>query len=341
MLTDESERASHGRTVRSLISYASEDRNAVAYPLQEALQREGLKVWLDQGQLRLGESVAGRIRQGLRDSLFTVAILSPDYLRKEWPKRELEASLDKVLPVLHNVTHERVRAEAPLIAALKSVSLEKDGQTSVVAAILDRVRSQQPKPRSDIAVDLAHGQAGRQGWDDLETAIDRVYPNTNKLVRGFFEEQTVLAASRVLILPPPRKYRFSRAEIDKIESWVAAGGGLLLMGHYAERHHEMNISEVAWRFDFEFVDDVVLPASRADRAHARTTDAAYIVPATPSVSTHPLAAGVQKAAFISSASVRSTVIGSIEFTLDTPADTVIARPLGKIDADGGENSLMM
>jgi len=38
---------------------------------------------------------------------------------------------------------------------------------------------------------------------------------------------------------------------------------------------------------------------------------------------------------------RSTVIGPIEFTLDTPADTVIARRSGRSIQMGGENFSMM
>ncbi len=47
------------------ISHASEDTNAVAFPLKAALEREGLRAWLDREALRLGESVAGKINAGL------------------------------------------------------------------------------------------------------------------------------------------------------------------------------------------------------------------------------------------------------------------------------------
>jgi hypothetical protein len=104
------------------ISHASEDKNQVAFPLKLALERERLRVWLDHEELKLGESVPGSISDGLRDSRFAVVILSQNFLRKDWPKRELDAALDKVLPVLHGITHGQLQAAMPPVPALKSVS---------------------------------------------------------------------------------------------------------------------------------------------------------------------------------------------------------------------------
>jgi hypothetical protein len=323
------------------LSHASEDKNAVALPLHDALTRANLRVWLDREELKLGHSIPGTISDGLRDSQYVVVILSRAFFAKEWPRRELEASIDKLLPVLYGVTPEQVKAEMPMVGALESVSWDL-GEAIVTAAILERIQAGPTVPRSDVAVDLAHGQAdiaGRKGWDDLEAAIDSLYPAITKLRHGIFEESAVFDKTRVLILPPPRKYRFAKPEVDKIESWVAKGGGLLVMGHYAERHHDMNISEVAWRFNLEFGDDVVLPPAHVVRGHARSVDPKYIVRALPSAIDHPLAAGIREAAFISAATVRSTTSDWPEFTLDTTADAVVARPLGLIDPAGARECL--
>src|SRR5688572_1660795 len=90
------------------ISHAREDKVAVARPLAEALLRSGLRVWLDEQEISLGDSLTGKINEGLAQSRYGVVILSPDFLAKEWPKRELGALLaielkhgKRVLPVLH------------------------------------------------------------------------------------------------------------------------------------------------------------------------------------------------------------------------------------------------
>ena len=47
----------------AFISHASEDKDTVAIPLVAALQRAGLRVWLDQLELRVGaclQAIGGR-----------------------------------------------------------------------------------------------------------------------------------------------------------------------------------------------------------------------------------------------------------------------------------------
>lgn len=317
------------RPFHVFISYASEDRNGVAAPLAAALRSEKLNVWFDTDELRAGDEVHGRVEDGLRDSSFVVAVITPDYLRKDWPRRELAAAAGGVIPVLHGITREELQAKAPLIARLKTLDWG-DGRNAT-EAIVARVRETPRGARSDVAVVLAHNQAD---WDDLEAAIDERLPEVTKLTRGFFDDVALLDASRVLIMPLPHKYTLTRSEVDRIEKWVQGGGGLFLMGHYAERHHETNASAVAWRFNLEFGDDVVMPASETDRAHARSVNPAYTVVATPSPAGHALAAGVRETAWISAASVRSTVVDAPEFTLASGSETVVMRPLGRIEPTG-------
>jgi hypothetical protein len=118
-----------------------------------------------------------------------------------------------VLPVRYGITQDQVRADAPLIGALKSISWD-EGDAKVAAAIVDRVRAGTPTPHSDVAVDLAHNQTD---WDDFAGAVEAMYPKVTKLVRGLYEEEAVLKATNVLILALPRQYRFSKPEIDKIQ----------------------------------------------------------------------------------------------------------------------------
>ena len=76
------------------ISYAREDKAAVAKPLAEVLLRAGLRVWIDEHEISLGDSLTKKINEGLARSRYGIVILSPDFLAKEWPKRELAALLE-------------------------------------------------------------------------------------------------------------------------------------------------------------------------------------------------------------------------------------------------------
>ena len=59
------------------LSYASEDRRAVAIPLKEALEKLGAESWFDQHELAIGDSLSQKINDGLKESRFVVVIVSP------------------------------------------------------------------------------------------------------------------------------------------------------------------------------------------------------------------------------------------------------------------------
>lgn len=71
------------------ISHASEDKETVVLPLCAALRRAGLKIWLDRQELHLGDSLREKIDEGLANSRFGVVVLSPSFMAKGWPRREL------------------------------------------------------------------------------------------------------------------------------------------------------------------------------------------------------------------------------------------------------------
>ena len=126
------------------ISHAHEDKEDIARPLALALRRRGLRVWYDDFSLGLGDSLRKAIDCGLANSRFGIVILSPNFFAKQWTEAELSAlytrqqsEKDKViLPILHNIRHEEIRAHSPLVADLVSIST-----TLPLPDIVDRVLS--------------------------------------------------------------------------------------------------------------------------------------------------------------------------------------------------------
>lgn len=104
------------------ISHASEDKSLVR-PLAEALRAAGLSVWYDEFTLHVGDSLRRSIDDGLVRSKAGVVVISPAFLRKEWPKKELDALVARessgtqlLLPVWHEVTADQVATHSPLLA---------------------------------------------------------------------------------------------------------------------------------------------------------------------------------------------------------------------------------
>jgi len=58
------------------ISHASEDKDDVVRPLAHALQDGGLKVWYDEFELKIGDSLRRKIDSGLAKSRFGIVALS-------------------------------------------------------------------------------------------------------------------------------------------------------------------------------------------------------------------------------------------------------------------------
>lgn len=113
------------------ISHASEDKAELAAPLALALKKRGLTVWYDDFSLALGDSLRRSIDKGLANSKYGVVILSPDFLSKEWPQRELDALITReingtkvILPVWHNVNADYLGKYSPLMADRFAISSE-------------------------------------------------------------------------------------------------------------------------------------------------------------------------------------------------------------------------
>jgi hypothetical protein len=64
------------------ISHASEDKLDVARPLSERLVAAGFRVWLDENELSLGDSLRRKIDQGLSRSRYGAVILSRSFFSK-------------------------------------------------------------------------------------------------------------------------------------------------------------------------------------------------------------------------------------------------------------------
>jgi hypothetical protein len=106
----------------AFISYASEDKELVR-ELTQALRAAGLRIWLDDQELRLGDSLREKIDEGLAASRFGIVVLSPRFIAKRWPRQELnglmareESGRKVILPVWHELDKATVAAYSPMIA---------------------------------------------------------------------------------------------------------------------------------------------------------------------------------------------------------------------------------
>jgi len=90
------------------VSYSSADRK-FARRLAANLQGRGARIWFDEGQIDVGDSLIEKLRDGIDRMEFLLVVLSPDSVRSEWVRREVDVAMTqeiegkriKVLPVLY------------------------------------------------------------------------------------------------------------------------------------------------------------------------------------------------------------------------------------------------
>jgi len=124
------------------ISHASEDKDAVVRPLAEALVIRGLKVWYDEFEMKIGDSLRRKIDKGLAQSRFGIVVLSKDFIRKGWTNYELDGIISKsntgeqiILPIWHGITKQEVLDYSPSLAD----KVARNTASSTVDEIADEI----------------------------------------------------------------------------------------------------------------------------------------------------------------------------------------------------------
>jgi tetratricopeptide (TPR) repeat protein len=130
----------------AFISHAAEDKEALVCPLAEKLTDAGYKIWCDEFQRQIGDSLGDSIDRGLADSRFGIVILSPSFFAKQWPQHELDALVSKemeggkvVLPIWHGVSKADIVGYSPSLAdklALDTVTHTIDEIVALLADVL-------------------------------------------------------------------------------------------------------------------------------------------------------------------------------------------------------------
>ncbi len=94
--------------VSVFLSHNSEDKNFVRR-LASDLETHNIKYWLDEAEIKIGESLIEKIRQGIDDVDYVAVVLSPNSISSPWVQREIDVAMNqeiqgkriKVLPIMY------------------------------------------------------------------------------------------------------------------------------------------------------------------------------------------------------------------------------------------------
>jgi hypothetical protein len=193
--------------------------------------------------------------------------------------------------------------------------------------------------RSGVALDLSH-QQGK--WDRFAAFSRQPGWQFQIIDQGILHQRAEIERCAALLVALPFDSLLSKDEIDFLDAWVLAGGGLLLLGNYAaDTHHMGNPSALARRFGMQFANDLILPTERCSESDARIQPRSLNADLAIKVTLagderHPILRGIREVAFLSACSVEivADVEGTAEYLLSAPATSAVMRPRGIVDEDG-------
>ncbi|MHB8112399.1 MAG: DUF1883 domain-containing protein [Bellilinea sp.] len=129
------------------VSHASEDKDAIVRPLANALASGGLKVWYDEFELRIGDSLRQKIDAGLAHSRFGIIVLSRAFFAKGWTNYELDGLVTRtisgeqiLLPIWHEITKQELINYSPPLADKVARSTSTHTIDEIAKEIIEVIR---------------------------------------------------------------------------------------------------------------------------------------------------------------------------------------------------------
>jgi hypothetical protein len=104
-------------------------------------------VWFDEAALKMGDSLRRKIDEGLARCTHGIVIISPSFLAKEWPQKELDGLVAKevqsgknaILPIWHDIDKEALLQRSPMLAD-RVAGKSREGIQALVRKILDATK---------------------------------------------------------------------------------------------------------------------------------------------------------------------------------------------------------
>lgn len=130
------------------ISHASEDKDLFVRPLVNKLTEIGFNIWYDEFTLKIGDSLFVEISEGIKNSSFGIIILSENFLKKEWTKKELNGLISKeiftnedvILPIWLDITAQKIYDYSPILADKVAISVKNNEIDKVIEHIFNKTK---------------------------------------------------------------------------------------------------------------------------------------------------------------------------------------------------------
>lgn len=122
------------------ISHANKDKSDYVDSLYMAIRRLGVNVFYDTEVLSWGDNWKQVILEDTEKSEFAIIVISENFFGREWTERELNEFLHRqntsgqkiVLPLLHNITLEKLKEHYPELGDIQVIDTERFTKEEIV-----------------------------------------------------------------------------------------------------------------------------------------------------------------------------------------------------------------
>jgi hypothetical protein len=145
--------------------------------------RNWVKIWYDEFALKVGDSLSRPIDKGLAESRYGIVMVSPSFIKKKWPERELrgltarEMQEDEkvILPIWLGVTTQQVLAFCPPLADTIGINTDGAKAADVAITLLKKIRPDIYSQSSRTELEkMIQGEALTELQEELEFVKDQL-----------------------------------------------------------------------------------------------------------------------------------------------------------------------
>ena len=189
------------------LSHSFKDREFVVR-LAEDLQKAGFRVWLDQWNIQVGDSLAAAIDEAIRASRFLLIVMSPEYFKSAWGNQEwqyglaneVDADSVRLIPILY-----RDCDVPPMLRAKQWVDFRDESQYRLV---LDRLLRDLHSLASDKPLVPTSAEAPKPG-----ERVEQLDANSLSHLKKVLQDAVAAFQTR----PEPPRVRTSEADLVDVD----------------------------------------------------------------------------------------------------------------------------
>lgn len=172
------------------VSYKQRDTKPFVKELSEALGIDEAEVWVDQAEMRPGDSILSRIEEGIRSSVDAIVVLSENYF-SGWSEQErcnlyslMISKKVRIIPLWYKLELDDIERLAPMFAGIMGIQVANGSKTEARQVSKEILQRYDPSQRESRLYELFFRAVRKHVTDpDLDLFLG-VFANDVKLVES-------------------------------------------------------------------------------------------------------------------------------------------------------------